>query len=668
MVSWHTFTAPTLTDIARQWLATLREPPHRWLDVTPSMALRLRNDEIWAIFAGLAHHRGQASSGSPVALERNGDWIQRADTCFLNIRALGKGNKPGTISDALKVLPTLSAQAIHLAPFFDCSLDNVYAIDSHSMVNWQLVCPDLAAEGLGADTQLQLLIEAIHLLDMAVGFDWEPHTSQFSRVALADPTLFRWIALGEPAAGETIDRGLIRRPLRHRLSMAGMVQPESQARLHEEVSQLVGEVLVEHRLTHVEDRRLGDDVVRQAASDAGQRLRDRGLWTIPSHTWDGAGLPEYVGIHPEGYPEFVYRNRDGEHHRHHAFGVLSPIRTVDGLAINKLTDPAHLQPFEPGLAALAEIYPRLIQRFDLDFIRLDFVDHVFDSVYANGEPYSDRPYPELLRRVILRAREVRPWTGVIAERMGYDVDHYGGIGVNTVLGTDMQLDMTVTHIQALEEVSAWLKQHDLCTAFHCIDTHDTANPLLFGATPYERYGREGMLRRQFWALFANFGAKRPRYEVIGNRDGAVGLYSANNAAVNLTFNDDRVLMLGMLHLEQLAKELAPSLADRDWQLLSTRDQLAVWRCGSQGDASVFWSLLEPEPDTDQPITFQPRSVPLNPPDDGEGWQPLMRGVLGDPPEWRAESKELFFSESTLSGTFGVFNLAWIADDPHEELP
>ena len=42
---------------------------------------------------------------------------------------------------------------------------------------------------------MKCFVEASHMLGKTVGFDIEPHLSQFSIEALENPSLFRWIKL-----------------------------------------------------------------------------------------------------------------------------------------------------------------------------------------------------------------------------------------------------------------------------------------------------------------------------------------------------------------------------------------------------------------------------------------------------------------------------------------
>jgi hypothetical protein len=109
----------------------------------------------------------------------------------MNVRALGKEQDiTGNFLDAMKLIPVLRANSIHLAPFFDCALTNLYAVDSLRIITKDVLSSELLDGGIEPDEQLMLLIDAIHILNKTAGFDLEPHTSQFSRIVLENPQHF----------------------------------------------------------------------------------------------------------------------------------------------------------------------------------------------------------------------------------------------------------------------------------------------------------------------------------------------------------------------------------------------------------------------------------------------------------------------------------------------
>ena len=51
--------------------------------------------------------------------------------------------RTGRVTDALKILPTMRVSGIHLAPFFDNTLENLYAVDSVRVVSDAVLDPSL---------------------------------------------------------------------------------------------------------------------------------------------------------------------------------------------------------------------------------------------------------------------------------------------------------------------------------------------------------------------------------------------------------------------------------------------------------------------------------------------------------------------------------------------
>ena len=494
---------------------------------------------------------------SPVAGCADSSWMTRSDFCFFNIRAIGpERDRPGTFIDALKLLPVVRVNSIHLAPFFDCVFGNVYAVDSLTVINSEVVHPGYAAAGLGARDQLALFVDAAHALGMTVGFDLDPHTAQFSRVVLDNPEMFRWLELAPDRKG-----------LAGGVDEDAMLAEEAQAAIACRVRSIVRAACAGAGLARLEDPEAESGLVRATAQGIVRELIAAGLWTIPSHTWGGAGLPGYIGYNDrDGYPLFEYLDAEGEDQSGHAFGMLTPIKTGTGLSVNtNPTAKAPSAPYEPGIRFFAGIFAEIRRLARFDFVRLDYVDHVFDSVLegTRDRPLSDRPTPALLERIIAAARRDDPATGAMAERMGYDIESYAGVGFDLILGADvirkpdmMFLDDMLRFNRELVALNAG-RRVPVSIQF-AIDSHDTGHPQI-DMDP-SREGLRGMLWRLFLARFGSCGAgRRPKYEVIGNQDLTSGLYEANNRPVSLEWRDDRECVAAYHAFEDLYRRLRPSL-------------------------------------------------------------------------------------------------------------
>lgn len=545
------------------------------LRLSPKEALAVPHYGWACFFRNIAEQvvqRGRIPS--PVASHTDSSWMFSADYCFVNVRACGPHpEKPGTFLDAAKLLPSLRVSSIHMAPFFDCVFGNVYAIDTLEKIAPEVVDWDLAEKGLGEEDQLRIFIDAIHALGMTVGFDLEPHTSQFSRVVLSHPEHFRWLELAPD-----------RKTLAGGLSQDAMLSEEQQKKIVAEVRTIVSGHLKQAGLKRLDLAETPNQEIKQVQGEMIQDLIAHGLWTLPSHTWGGAGLPEFVGYHKkDNYPLFEYLDYEGEDQGGHAFGMLTPIKFATGLLANTLpsrNNPA--VPWEKGIDFFAGIFPAIRKRYPFDFVRLDYVDHVFDSVLEGTRdiPLADRPTPYVLERVIGTCRQTAPFLGAMAERMGYDLEDYRGVGFDLILGAEVirnpDCEFISDMIRFTHEIAVLNEGVDIPASIqYAVDTHDTGHPEI--DTNPAQYGVKGMLLRFFLARFGSCGkGRRPKYEVIGNADMTVGLYEANNKPQSLTWRDNQEFLSLYHSLEDVYLRFRSALDNSAIRIWQVEERYAVW--------------------------------------------------------------------------------------------
>ena len=503
-------------------------------------------DYLWiSFFTGLKDRDGVADRpSSPVAHWQSSDWMRDYDYTFFNVRATSLvPQETGSFLQGIKLLPILRTKGLHMAPFMDCNFGNVYCIDSLEMVYRQSLDEDMLAMGITADEQVRFFIDLAHMAGFVVGFDLEPHTSQFSRVVLQNPEMFRWVQLNK-AKSATVPKG-----------MKTLLKEKHQEKIRQQVRDVVAKACKKAGLESLEDPNGDFEVIQKTHTEALTTLINNGIWTLPSHTWGGVGLPEFTKYNKkDNYPEFDYRNEEGEDHAEHAFGMLTPFRFYDNLPINKLPtekDPPVIN--EDVVEFFASIFPKVQDKYGFDYVRLDYVDHVFDSIMEGDEeknvekqrPISDRCIPSVLKRVIDKARSERPYTGAMAERMGMDVTDYGSIGFDVMLGCDI---LGPIHPEAISgtlafthEAAEFAQQYPrIATVPWSVDTHDSGNPLFWTKPISEVIGSSGMLLRQFVSRFATPGpVRRPKYECMGNLDMSHGLFKANNEDVSIEWVGDR---------------------------------------------------------------------------------------------------------------------------------
>ena len=501
---------------------------------------------------------------SPVADKADSGWLSRSSACFINVRATGLTDDTfGNFLQAAKLLPGLRVKAIHLAPFTEYEFGTVYAIRSLKTIAPQLTHARLLEGGLKAPMQLDAFIQAAHSLGKTVGFDLEPHMAQYSIPVLEVPEAFRWIKLF-PEDKNWLD-GM--------LTPDAIYAKEVQERLAGEVRTLVTGFLKE-RSFHTFDEEENDtaevlNAKRQAFQDAIRLLIQGGYWTVPAHAWDSIGLPRFAGYNgQDNYPLFQYTNRNGQDSSAYAYHIVTPYAFYHNLPLQGTAFTQKPEPNPVALDLFCNAFLHWRDRHHFDFVRHDSVDHVFDSLFdGDGNwPLSDRPTPAVLAEFIRRSKSPgKPFIAHLAERMGNEAEDYQAIGYDLLLGSDMLEVVGQPHLEKSFRLQGQLedlnrRRKSPFSIAYAIDTHDTGNPFFWGQSLSEKLGPEGMRARHFLSRFLGWGdGWRPKYEVMGLTDLSTGLFAANVSEKNLNWVGDKDFSDGYHHLEDVFKELRPSL-------------------------------------------------------------------------------------------------------------
>jgi hypothetical protein len=513
---------------------------------------------------------------SPVEKMPDSSWMSDASFCFINVRGTGAtSGAHGDFINAAKLLPVLRVNSIHLAPFFECALEIIYGIDTLTIIDENTVNAEFLKAGMKSDEQVRFFTDLAHLLGMTVGFDIEPHTSQFSRIALEHPEYFRWIRLSAS-----------REEIAGKKKQLDMLTDAAQKEIHAAIKPLREKVLAKYGLKSLEQS--GKDAVsKKAHYELIDELIAAGFWTVPSHTWKGAGLPEFSHyVDEQDFPEFKYLSTDGEDHREHAFGTLTPFRFYDNIPLNRIPKPNNPPvPNEETIKYFTNIFPALYKKFRFDYLRFDYVDHVWDSVLdkAGKIPISDRITPYVLKKTIAKARSGgRKFIGAMAERMGTDIQVYKKAGFDLLLGDDILkpiglplLKDTFKLNKKIEKLNS--KPGKKVNIQFAVDTHDSSHPL-FNVTPMLIYGAKGVGMRMFIARFSGWGnAIRSKYELIGNQDGTTGLYLANNKVVSVEWKSEKDMNDIYHNIENTYDFLLPRLKKANFvDLIPIQRKAAYW--------------------------------------------------------------------------------------------
>ncbi len=521
---------------------------------------------------------GEGLPSSPVAGNKDSSWMRKSDFSYFNVRATGVDGTRGHFLQAAKLLPSLRVNAIHLGPFTVTDFDSPYAVRSVRSIDRNAIDPELAKVGFTAEMQLNAFVEAVHGLKMAVGFDIEPHTSQFSNVVLHHPSWFRWIRVSAN-----------RKTLMDGLTMEEILEPEMQKTFAGEVDQIVKSCLNDQKINTLEFLEPDSTEIisnkEQVRGEIIGTLIDAGYWTIPNQSWAGIGIPAFNGYNRKrNFARFDYRDSDGKNQAKTAYHVLTPFAFYDNVPVNRMADPKIDDPPVPRkdvIEGYSAIFTYWRDTFQFDFIRHDSADQVFNSLYPDTEyPSSDRTSPDVLRACINKSRQDAPWIGNMAERMGVELDDFAPLGFDLLLGEDMLRDVDRELIENsfdLEERLILLNRDRPIpfSVVFALDTHDTG--ALRGKSIVQDISRERMVQRHFVSRFLPCGsAIRPKYEVMGLPDRSYGLPEANNRLRNLTWIGDKIYLAQYHFLEEAYEWYEDFLESATLIEKNVNDKYASW--------------------------------------------------------------------------------------------
>lgn len=480
---------------------------------------------------------------SPVCHEPNSNWMLKGNFCSFNMRATHtEFEKTGSFLEGIKLLPLVRPIHIHLLPFFDCHIESQYAIDSLKTIGDDFIDVDFCNKGLKRDDQLKIFVDAAHLLNKTVGFDLEPHTQQFSRIALQNPEYFRWIKL---SVEDNFEK------LYNNMKQEEQMTIGYQKKLVSEVNEVMKKFYAKHNMKTLEDDNFPPDEMRKLHIQAINNLVDHGYWTLLSHTWDGVGVPRFSGFnHDKRFSYFQYVNSKKKDHLIHAFGSLTPYKFYDNLLVNNIpdekegvlpTDNEETQNF------FSNIFPQFQEKFNFDFLRIDFQDHVLDATLpgTTNVPVTDRCIARVLKKVTDKAREGKPYIGVTAECMNNEFFEYNKMGFNLLVGHNLTNNINNDVLKKDFEITKGMSELNK-TATHwggvkyTIDTHDSGHPLFWQEPLIKIAGYKTLALKYFMSKFTSCGlGSRPSFECVGAQDLSHGLFISNNIPRSITWVSDK---------------------------------------------------------------------------------------------------------------------------------
>ncbi|GAB3901213.1 hypothetical protein GCM10028803_25480 [Larkinella knui] len=440
------------------------------------------------------------SVDSPVAGQKNGDWLKKSKMVGINVRTIG------TFWNAVNYALTLPAlhDSIHLLPIWEPGVvGSLYGMISWN-INPEFFSHDLYQVLNQLDTpekQLKVVVNLLHLMGRTVGMDVIPHTDRFSEMVLSEPELFEWVRREGPVLVDTSES--VTEQVRHAIAdWAGANRslpdgaPLTPEALFGEVSDYGGRL--NRRLSLI------------------QQLVAGGFETVPMTM-----APPYRGLYSK--PDEFVVDEYGQTWYQYGFLKPGPMSRVFGplarykfyhTKTNDTTGELNFdQPNSSAWSYVSQRYFECQQRYAFDFMRGDMA-HV--QMRPEGVPAQIDAYYDPLRTIkrFIRGQGVGHF-GFFAETflappdtMGYgdELSHLEAIEAETTLG-----DLQSTVVNSAEFRARFRQYLDLAQTRRfapnfTVMTADKDDPRFDG------FYRAGNRIRYFIALFMN---SLPSYVGLG---------------------------------------------------------------------------------------------------------------------------------------------------------
>ncbi|OHD15281.1 MAG: hypothetical protein A2Y38_10725 [Spirochaetes bacterium GWB1_59_5] len=576
------------------------------LATTQTALLRSSDAAIAAFYALLETTRPPVESRCK---RSDSSWILESDLCWINVRACSIDDVPGSFVRAAKLLPAVTSDAILLAPFHPTQFDLSYAPETMTIADPALADPVLAAAGISPENQLRAFVAACGLLGKSVGYELLPYASQFSRIAMERPRLFRWVALDDTREG--LEHADPEFPYR----------AEDRLRDADLVSSIVATAKEDYGIPVF--RRHEDDTVEiLAAKDrayysAIRLCIDHGLWPVPAHARNGVGIPAFLRYDGgNDFPVFSYRDADGSDIGEDAYSIVAPFAFYDDMPTNSApTNTIHRN--QDAIDYYAHVFTYWRDSFGFDFVRYNAVDRIFEeSLDEEGcVPASDRPSPEILKTAIMASRDGAPGTGAVASRKGPELEDYAELGFDLNMGNEAlrRIDAPLVHdaLALYDRLVARAEDKRPASVCFSIDVPESGAPRLWGSALSRVMGPERMRLRHGAARFLSVGrGRRPMFETMGFQDGSIGLYEAGLSIRGLEWADDKAFAVGYASIERLHKRMKSFLAAAYIAERHVEPGYAWWQIRGAGRTRLIVAVVSLE--TAEGVAPGRISIPLDP--------------------------------------------------------
>ena len=404
---------------------------------------------------------------SPVHRKKKSSWIHERDFAYLNHRSLPDIDDFPLFSQ-VSILPSIRTSSVILAPFTANRKKEINSVDSHSVICDDFCDLQLLENDISKEQQFHLLIEAIHLLGMCMGYSLDYRVDRFAVPVLRRPDLFRWIDVNSSV------------PYRE------MLVESNQRHIVQRIRDLVNDYL--STLNGKPD----DDDYSQLRS----KITEAGFWTVPSCNDNSDQLPYYDDDENSSFPRF----RGGDENLT-SFKFFISNNSSESLRPERTVNPATLDYY-------SSLYIKWRDNFSFDFIKFQGIDFADDQKMRKA----DCPTLDMIKKVIKKTMGKISHTGIIGSICS-NPELLQAVGFNTVFYHDSSFSIDRTFMERNFNLNTYLleinrkKRKQLSIVLHGGDLGEATDSQL-----------ENACRRIFISRFIScHDAFRPKYEIWDNR-------------------------------------------------------------------------------------------------------------------------------------------------------
>lgn len=359
---------------------------------------------------------------SPYLTEKNTNWSKKAKFVGINPRITK------TFWGIVKYAITFPENAVHIMPLFETGDGSLYVQNSWELNN-DFIDKDLCKLGFNtAELQLKFVINILHAMGKAVGFDVLAHVDNFSEIVLLNPKYFEWIKLNSSKTSQDFSKTPKQNASEiEKLIISYFKLPDNFYQLDENIREsLLFPSNIDKFKRRMEIRKL---------------IRDNGYEPVP--------VVEHCPMRPIVFEKMEYSKNDSwavftvkdKSEYSKIFGAVTPYKFYDikdGYPVKNSFDEEVLQYF------IGKIF-EFQKEYDFDFLRADMAHNQISQSHNSSK---DLETPEMWAILKKKINESKPYFATIAEAF---LNDYYISGVQDMVNKDFDVVLGELNFHYLNE-------------------------------------------------------------------------------------------------------------------------------------------------------------------------------------------------------------------------